>query len=189
MKHTTSRMLFAYWDHLRGERAAPERSSLQPGDMRHVLSDAFVLGRADGVGMVFRLAGTRCSALFGRELRDRTLVSLWGAADTGGPQRLVDTVAHDTVGLVAGLIATSEHGARLSLELLLLPLRHRGRSDSRMLGAISPAIVPNWAGTVPILSLDTQVVRVIGTGQPAPVERDPARRRRNLFVVHQGGLA
>ena len=43
MKHSTSRMLFSYWDALRGERAAPERSEIEPGEIRHILADTFIL--------------------------------------------------------------------------------------------------------------------------------------------------
>ncbi|HEY0354137.1 MAG TPA: PAS domain-containing protein, partial [Enterovirga sp.] len=65
MKHATSRMLFSYWDSLRGERAAPERSDVEPGAIRHILADTFILGIDGEAGATFRLAGTRCSALFG----------------------------------------------------------------------------------------------------------------------------
>ena len=43
MKHATSRMLFAYWDALRGERSSPERGAINPGAIRHILADTFIL--------------------------------------------------------------------------------------------------------------------------------------------------
>ena len=43
MKHPTSRQLHAYWDRLRGERAAPERSEIEPGEIRNLLADSFIL--------------------------------------------------------------------------------------------------------------------------------------------------
>ena len=43
MKHPTSRMLFSYWDGLRGARAARERGEIEPGEIRHILADTFVL--------------------------------------------------------------------------------------------------------------------------------------------------
>src|SRR5215204_4458470 len=43
MKHATTRMIFGYWDALRGERSAPERGEIEPGEIRHVLADTFVL--------------------------------------------------------------------------------------------------------------------------------------------------
>ena len=44
MKHATTRMLFAYWDTLRGERAAPDRGEIEPGEIRHILADTFIAG-------------------------------------------------------------------------------------------------------------------------------------------------
>lgn len=191
MKHTTSRMLFAYWDALRGERAAPDRGDVQPGGMRHVLADTFMLGREDESGQAFRLVGTRVRALFGRDLKGESLRGLWSAEGRVEADELVRLVAEDTIGLVIGLLARNENGSELPLEMLLLPLRHRGRTDARVLGSLSPASVPSWAGLVPLRSLETRSLRTIQpTRNPdrdeAAFPREP-RRRRTMFVVHEGG--
>lgn len=189
MKHTTSRMLFAYWDALRGERAAPERGAIQPGAMRHVLADSFVLGRDGTDGAIFRLAGSRCAALFCRDLKGDAFADLWPAEARAEPDRLVEIVTGDMVGAVAGLAASNVNGSALALELLLLPLRHRGKTDVRLIGALSPAAFPSWAGLVPLARIETRSVRIIETASrpgfgPGPDALPP---RRNLFVVHEGG--
>ena len=43
MKHAASRELYAYWQERRGKRPAPERTEIEPGAIRQVLSDAFIL--------------------------------------------------------------------------------------------------------------------------------------------------
>ncbi len=43
MKHPASRALHAYWERLRGERAAPERAEIEPGQIRHLLADSLIL--------------------------------------------------------------------------------------------------------------------------------------------------
>lgn len=195
MKHASSRMIFSYWDALRGERAAPERGEIEPGEIRHVLADTFILEiDRDGVA-VFRLAGTRICALFGRELKGRTLASLW--ADPASPEagrearRAVGIVTDETAGTLLGLTGTTAEGSTVDLELLLLPLRHRGRTHARLLGALSPVIVPPWLGFETVARLTTTSMRVIWpTGQAADgtfgrVPSPEDRRRR--FVVHQGG--
>lgn len=190
MKHATSRMLFASWDALRGERAAPERADVRPGDMRHILADTFVLGADAAEPPSFRLAGTRLNALFGRDLKGVDFARLWTVGERDEALRLVEVCLDDTVGVVAGLVGTNENGSELPLELLLLPLRHRGRTDLRLLGALSPASVPSWAGLVPLRGLGTRSVRII---EPSGVPGGDARedhavlRRRTLFVVHDGG--
>jgi hypothetical protein len=194
MKHSTSRTLHAYWDRVRGERAAPERAEIQPGAIRHILADSLILeldvpARAATV----RLAGTRVCALYGRELRGLPFSRLWGAG-APEPWRLVETVALDTLGVVAGLRGANAAGETIDLELLLLPLRHRGRTQARALGVLSPAASPHWLGLRPLTRADTTSLRVLaGRGPEARKPRAPAGgqgpvRRGHLFV-HLGGRA
>lgn len=200
MKHPTSRLLHAYWDRLRGERAAPERAEIEPGAIRNLLADSLILEidpterRAD-----VRLAGTRVCALFARELKGASFAALWGGPGIeSDPWRLVETVASDTVGLIASLRGATERGETVDLELLLLPLRHRGRTQARMLGALSPHLVPDWLGLRPLASLETVSVRILGThlarieDAPQPAHMPPPANdfepvRRGHLMVHTGG--
>ncbi|WP_336488878.1 PAS domain-containing protein [Methylobacterium nigriterrae] len=205
MKHPTSRMLHSYWNRIRGERAAPERAEIEPGEIRNLLADSLILeldmpARAAHL----RLAGTRVCALFGRELKGESLARLWGEAPAD-PWRLIEIVASDTVGVVAGLQGRTGRGETVDLELLLLPLRHRGRTQSRMLGALSPPHVPAWLGLRPVESLATTSLRVLAGGAlpagpafgraadgtlpqdlPAPAN-DSLPLRRGHLLVHRGG--
>lgn len=161
MKHPTSRMLHTYWDRIRGERSAPERAEIEPGEIRHLLADSLILELdVPHRAATLRLAGTRVCALFGRELRGQPLGTLWevGSAD---PWRMVEIVATDAVGVVAGLRGTSAARDTVDLELLLLPLRHRGRTQARAFGALSPVQPPAWIGLRPLIRLDTTSLRVL----------------------------
>ena len=200
MKHQASRILHAYWDKLRGERVAPERSEIDPVAIREILPDTFICEVDNATDHPFRLAGTRLCALFGRELKGHGLSTLWraGPALPAAPeaQALVDTVLAEARGLVAGLRARSHSGKELDLELLLLPLRHGGRTHSRLLGCVSPSAPFPWMGLDPIEELSLTSVRVLRS----PVEELddvvflPARptpctpiERRSRFTVHAGG--
>ena len=192
MKHPTSRLLHAYWDRLRGERAAPERSEIEPGAIRNLLADSLILEiEPERHAASVRLAGTRVCALFGRELKGHAFPALWGDPRAES-WRLVETVAADTVGLVAGLRGLTGRDEPVDLELLLLPLRHCGRTQARMLGALSPHLVPDWLGTRPLTRLETVSVRVLApeptdTGEmPAPAN-DFLPVRRGHLLIHQGG--
>lgn len=211
MKHPTSRLLHAYWDRLRGERAAPERSEIEPGEIRGLLADSMILEVDAPVRAArVRLAGTRICALYGRELKGSAFADLWGAGEGAAPGReprdmtaweLVDTVAGDTSGVVSGLTGFTERGETVELELLLLPLRHCGKTQARMLGALSPAVIPSWLGHRPIVTLETKSQRVLGraaaegraAGPGAPdlpvPANDPLPMRRGHLLVHKGGLA
>lgn len=201
MKHPTSRLLHAYWDCLRGERAAPERSEIEPGEIRNLLADSLILEiEPSRRHASVRLAGTRLCALFGRELRGSAFSDLWGDAEGDAAQgswRLVETVAMDTVGVVAGLKGHTARGETIDLELLLLPLRHRGRTQARMLGALSPHCVPAWLGLHPVTRVEVMSLRVLGSAaipdaaelpadMPAPAN-DPLPVRRGHLMVHEGG--
>ena len=207
MKHPTSRMLHSYWDRLRRERAAPERSEIEPGEIRTLLADSLILEvDMPRAAASVRLAGTHVCALFGRELRGRAFGEIWGVTDAD-PWRLVEAVALDTVGVVAGLRGTTEREEAIDLELLLLPLRHHGETQARILGALSPACVPHWLGIRPVTRLQTTSMRVLGhemlgheaaSGRPdagatlrnlPEPANDTAPLRRGHLLVHRGGRA
>jgi hypothetical protein len=82
VKHTSTRLLFDYWNRQRGERSAPTRSEIDPAAIRHVLGDTFMLA-ADFIDAIrFRLAGTRVCALFGREIKGEGFCALWSGASS-----------------------------------------------------------------------------------------------------------
>ena len=189
MKHTATRILFAYWDELRGERSAPDRADVQPGGMRQILSDAFVLSSEADV--VFRHAGSRICALFCRDMAGIRFADLWPPADSAEIERIIGFVTLDTTGVVLGALGANVNGSELAMEMLLLPLRQGRRSDTRILGALSPSTVPSWAGLVPLTELRLRTVRTIDThprdlGGPDFTAPDAARR---AFMVHEGSRA
>lgn len=202
MKHTTSRILFAYWDTLRGDRAAPERGDIEPGAIRQIIADTFILGVEPGGPATFRLAGTRCSALLGSDLKGSPFAPLWRERDRRDVEGAVEAVVSESCGIVLGASASSDLGQDLALELVLLPLRHRGRTHARVLGCLSPVSVPTWIGLAPLSGLETRSLRVLDakreTPVPMPVRPDmpisdlappdvAALNRRRNFVVHEGG--
>lgn len=191
MKHATSRLLFAYWDGLRGERAAPERSQIEPGRIRHILADTFILAQEPDGPAAFRLAGTRVNALFARDLKDVGFCDLWPVDRRVEAERLVELVSGDAVGAVAGIVGETGSREAVSLELLLLPLRHKGATNRRMLGALSPSSVPAWLGTAPLETLDMRSLRIVGNRTPREAgfaDLGPAASsKRHRFVVLDGG--
>ncbi|MCC6946434.1 MAG: PAS domain-containing protein [Bradyrhizobiaceae bacterium] len=153
MKHASSRALYAYWDRLRASRAAPERSDLDPGAIRTTLGDVFLLELAPGDRQTVRLAGTRICTLLGREWTGHPFAEPFAPEDRFRLLDLVGRVADTALPAVAAVVGRTADGRMLDLEMLVLPLRHRGRTRARVLGALSAADWPYWAGGVPLVQL------------------------------------
>ena len=187
MKHAASRELYAYWEERRGKRSAPERADIEPGAIRQVLSDAFILALDGGAGHPFRLAGTRVCALFGRELKGEPFIGLWAAASQPTIADLLAILSDERVGTVAGVTAQSAEGEPIDLELLLLPLSANRPSLARTIGILAPLQAPQWLGSGPIGALTLGNRRHIGASvETRLLPRFMAPRRRHL-VVYEGG--
>lgn len=189
MKHAASRELYAYWEERRGTRPAPERADIEPGAIRGVLSDAFILG-LDNVGNYpIRLAGTRVCALFGREIKVESFLDLWTPACRRVVADLLAILADEYVGTVAGVTAQSAAGETIDLELLFLPLGTRRPSTARAIGVLAPLTVPSWLGAIPIGALTLGNRRHIGPASERLLPRFMAPRAWRGLRVYQGGQA
>lgn len=203
MKHKASRELYAYWNSLRGEHPAPERSQIDPGAIRAALGDTLILSQERSKDATFRLAGTRVCALFCRELKNTAFEPLFDDRTRPELAELVRQTNADFTGLVAGLTANVADAPAMPLELLLLPIFQRGTSDGRLIGVLAPTSAPYWLGTKPVQSLTLNSWRHVSPqleaitvpkyfdlpeldATPVSATTAPAARQR-AFVVFPGG--
>lgn len=188
MKHAASRELYAYWQELRGRRPAPERAEIEPGAIREVLSDAFILALDHAAGYPFRLAGTRVCALFCRELKGESFVRLWDETSRRTVLDLLAILADEWVGTVAGATAHTRSGELVELELLLLPLAASRPSLARTIGVLAPLKMPQSIGLGPIGALTLGSRRHLGAAaEKRLLPRFLTPRSRRSFVVYDGG--
>lgn len=188
MKHPASRELFAYWQELRGRRPAPERAEIEPSSIRQILGEAFILALDHSAGYPFRLAGTRICALFGRELKGESFVSLWDLESQRTITELLGILADEWVGTVAGATARDGSGESIDLELLLLPLSATRPNLQRTIGILAPLKAPQKIGLSPLEAMTLGSRRHIGTAvEKRLVPRFLAQRNRRRFVVYDGG--
>jgi len=197
--------LFLYWNRLRAGRRAPLRHEIEPADIKTLLADTFILER-DGRGeAVFRLAGTRLCAIFGRELKGFAFASLWTERDRRVVSRLIDRAFIDKTVIVISFKGISRSGRHNPLELTVLPL-DGGTTHPRILGSLVPVERPFWLGADPIVASQVETLRIVdpdrepvflanrpATPVPslAPDQRDlasgkPRRRVRHLVVIDGG---
>jgi hypothetical protein len=138
MKHPSNREFFAYWDSKRGEARAPDRSDIEPGAVRELLGDIFVLSYDGIAGYPFRVAGTRACALLGRDLKDKSFSALFARESRSEIEEIIAVVAEELLGAVAGITATSQDGSPAHLELLLLPFNNRAHTPISLTGLLAP---------------------------------------------------
>ncbi|WP_163272627.1 PAS domain-containing protein [Chelativorans alearense] len=150
MNQDGSMALFQYWNRLRGNRPAPRRSEIEPADIKALLPDTFILERDARATPVFRLAGTRLCATYGKELKGYSFVSLWSERDQPAVDRLVRHALDEKAVALIAFEGLSRDGRINSFELIVLPLEG-GRQSVRALGAVQPLMSPFWLGADPII--------------------------------------
>ena len=192
MKHQSTRTVFDYWNKKRGTRAAPARADIDPTEIRHALGDTFMLAADFADQLRFRLAGTRVCALFDREIKGESIIDLWSEESRQSIEELLAVVTDEATGVVAGLTARTEDGAKADLELLLLPLAHVGHARIRAIGVLAPTVPPWWLGAKPVAALTLGTLRHTGIDAdisiaPRMTAAAPGSRVSHGFVVYSGG--
>jgi hypothetical protein len=187
LKLAPSLELYAYWDALRGARGAPERNDIEPGALRGVLADTFILEYSPERGFPFRIVGSRTNGLFCRELRGESFLDLWARNDVDEVQRVVQSAADGAQPFLIGASGAPEGGLAIDLEVLVLPLRHHGATHARALGCCAPSVSSSWFGLLPLRPLAIASLRALSaTPAPAfsPLRTSSAafRRHGHLFV-------
>jgi hypothetical protein len=160
MKHDTTIALFLYWNRLRSGRPAPQRTEIEPADIRSSLADTFILEALPNGAARFRLAGTRLCAMFCRELKGSDFSSILSGRDNTLLARLVQSAIQDNSVSVVSLEGISRTGRRCGFELLLLPLAADAQG-ARLLGCMPATERPFWLGIDPITECEIASVRVI----------------------------
>lgn len=160
MRQDGSIQLFHYWNRLRNGRRAPKRTEIEPSDIRSLLADTFILEKDARGEAVFRLAGTRLCAIYGRELKGFSFPSLWKEKD----ERLIARLAYGVFAMksvvVISFSGVSRNGRTNPFELLLLPL-DGGAESPRCVGIVSAGARPFWLGADPLRDAQIESVRVI----------------------------
>ena len=192
MKHPGTRTLFAYWNGLRGERAAPERSEIDPAAIRDVLADTFMLDVDLERRFPFRLAGTRVNGLFDAEQKGQSFLDLWRDEERRNMAAVLVTVADGACPVVAGGTANAGGREDCAIELLLLPLRHHGRTHSRILGLVKLTTKPVWLGLLPVGPISLRALRIIDADEcnaQRPEDRMAVGQSTGAPIPDTGDLA
>jgi hypothetical protein len=120
-------------------------------------------------------------------------VHLFDLASRGRMRELAASVADEANPVVAGVAARTAEGSNADLELLLLPLYHRGKMRVRLLGVLAPLVIPYWLGAERVATLTLGATRHLGgaiaaTAAPRFAKPlDAPERARPALTVYEGG--
>ncbi len=187
MKQSGSIQLFQYWNRLRNGRPAPKRTEIEPSDIKTLLADTFILEKDARGEAVFRLAGTRLCAIYGRELKGFSFTSLWKEKDQRLMARLAWSAFESKSVVVANFEGLTRTRRSTTFELLILPLDF-GADQARSMGILTAAERPFWLGVDPIVEARIESVRVVDADrEPVFLKNRPAIPVPNL-VPSDGNL-
>ena len=169
LRHRSSKQLYEYWNILRSGRVAPERSEIEPSDIREILGDTFILEvSAQMRAISFRLAGTRLCAAYGRELKGFGYLGLWAEEDNFEIAKGVSRVYADFEPTLISYTAQTASGKFIEYETILLPLMPAADGDSRILGLAAPKSMPYWVGAEPLAVNHLRTLRTVSGHEYAP---------------------
>ncbi|MDE2579313.1 MAG: PAS domain-containing protein [Hyphomicrobiales bacterium] len=160
MRQAATQQIYAYWNDLRKERSAPERTDIDPSAIRGALAETFIIEADEAGTFPLRLSGGRLNALSMNELKGRSFANLWGA-DAPQVVALLRTVMDGAAPVVAGARGAPAGRDVLDVEMLFLPLRHFGKTHARILGAIAYSGAPAWLGLLPVERLELKSLRIL----------------------------
>jgi hypothetical protein len=161
MQKQSTKTLYDYWNTLRGSRSAPDRRDIDPTRIRGALANTFILELNDSREFDFRLAGSHICAAYARELKGRSFTRLWHPRDRDAMETLVRAVTEDhAVALITFTGMTAIH-TRVPVETILLPVRHNGSTQTRLLGAMTAIDEPYWFGVQPVVEQRISGLRLI----------------------------
>lgn len=187
MKHPSTRDLYAYWDKQRADAPAPDRHAMEPGQIRHVIGDTFVLACDRGASFPVRVAGTRVCALVGRDLKGQDFLDLWNASSRREIEDLLGITTDESLATVAGVTARTDSLQLVYLELLLLPFTVSSLAPQCVTGSLVALSVPERFDHTPLQEFALTTWRHAGH-RPQSL-RQRAVRKLSLargFVVYEG---
>jgi len=161
MQKQSTKTLYDYWNSLRGSRSAPDRRDIDPTKIRGALANTFILELNDNREFDFRLAGSHICAAYARELKGRSFTRLWHPRDRDAMETLVRAVTEDHAVALITFQGQTALNTKLSIETILLPVRHNGSTQSRLLGAMTAMDEPYWFGSQPIVEQRITGLRLI----------------------------
>lgn len=145
MKSDAAKILFAYWNKIRGSRVAPQRFEVEPVNIAGILPETFILEYGSPKSVHFRLAGTSICDIFAKEFRGQSIYGLWDNADRVAVEDAIVSLANTGSVAVISAKAVTKSEKEFSAEITMMPLLHSANEINRIIGTITMAPTDlNW---------------------------------------------
>ncbi|MGE0211866.1 MAG: PAS domain-containing protein [Parvibaculaceae bacterium] len=175
LMHPGSRMLFRYWERIRGERSAPDRADVDLRAIGSVLASVGILERhRRPTVFLWRVAGTGIGDIWGKEVTGHDMLAGWKGMERHSLVSCLDAVVDAHQPFVARFSASSDHGEAVGVELVALPVRPAERETQILCTALAFRD-PAWLSTRAPRSLSLTSIRIIWT---EPLPGDPVAAQR-----------
>jgi hypothetical protein len=189
MQKASTKTLYDYWNALRGSRSAPDRRDIDPTRIRTALANTFILELSEDSSVAFRLAGSHLCTAYCRELKGRSFGDLWHERDRDALETMVRAVTEDHAVALVTFQGTTPINTKVSFETVLLPLRHNGSTQTRLLGAMTALEDPYWLGVQPIIEQRITGLRLIWPDDAAISDMGRDIETALPDVVYASGMA
>ena len=166
--HPKSRVLFRFWEEMRGEMAAAKKQDLKLKNIAKILPNVCILERQlDSPTYIWRLVGTGICSLWGHELTGKDVLEGWPEFERQSMTTGFEMVLATFQPFVARFKAISESGGEIGVELLVLPIQDSKTGAIQLLGTAVPFRSNYQSEDHRLISFELSTMRKIWT-EPLP---------------------
>lgn len=190
--HPSSRMLFRFWETMRGGSPAPRRDALDLRQIRPLVPHLFI-GEYATKARVFRwrLAGTGICELYRREVTGTNMLAGWDAFESDTISRFLSSTLNAKQPAVLRFRMQTDHDQVVGAELAAFPMLAVDGITSHLMGGLFPFRETASLDYTAITGFELSAARLVWTEnlpEPPLQEHSADKARRNFHVI-SGGLS
>ena len=182
--HSQSRMLFRFWEAMRGERSAPYRSDLDLKQARKLMPHLFI-AEQQADGFRWRLAGTAIGGLFRREVTGGDMLAGWDDAEAQMIRRFLCGVTATHQPALLRMRFTTDRDQAIEAEC---PLLASDGASTQVFGGLFPFPQAQLKDHARITAQELLGARFALNEVMAALAEDPQPQGARRFRVISGGL-
>jgi hypothetical protein len=133
----TTQAVFDYWCNIRGGQMTPARADLRPAALLPFLPNLMILEYNNSNDLSFRLAGTECVEILGKEVTGMILFDAFNGGFRATAWNKFEHVRNWPCGLLLRENMISRNQSPIICEMIFLPLRTHNDEITQLIGSIA----------------------------------------------------